>query len=123
MAGRVTKEFLAWLKSEMESRDWGISYTAQKAGVSHPVISDIINLEKQPTFETCVALARAFDKRPEEVIYKAGLLPVPLDWNPDVDELHFLFDRMTGEQKEVFMELARALVKREGAKREREKAK
>jgi transcriptional regulator with XRE-family HTH domain len=58
----------------MEKRGWGMAVTARRASLSHPVISDIVNLQAQPTFETCVGLAKAFEMPPEEVLRRANML-------------------------------------------------
>ena len=72
---KASKLFVSWLQSEMDKRKWGITGTARQAALSHPVISDIMNLQVQPTFDTCVALAKAFEMPPEEVLRLADLLP------------------------------------------------
>ncbi len=74
MAKKASKLFVSWLESEMDKRKWSISVTARQAALSHPVISDILNLQAQPTLDTCVALAKAFEMPPEEVLRLAGLL-------------------------------------------------
>jgi hypothetical protein len=52
------KEFIDWLKKEMEVRNWGIRETAIKVGVSHPTISDIVTNGRLPSFETVGAPLR-----------------------------------------------------------------
>ena len=74
MKRRASKSFITWLKTEMNRKDWGITVTAKKAGLSHPVISDIMNFQLQPSFETCVGLAKAFEMPPEEVLRRANML-------------------------------------------------
>jgi len=71
-------EAIKWLKAMMAEREWGISATAKAAGLSHPVISDMLNLKAQPSFETCRALARAFGLEPRIILEIFGLLdPLP----------------------------------------------
>ncbi len=91
MAKQASKSFMTWLKSEMDKRDWGITVTARKAGLTHPVISDILNLQVQPTFETCVALANAFRVPPDEVMRMASLLP-GTDLDIDDEDLQKIID-------------------------------
>jgi transcriptional regulator with XRE-family HTH domain len=107
MPATAPQEFLDWLKSEMKRREWGISATAKAAKVSHPVISDIVNYGVQPSFDTCVGLANAFGLRAEEVIYRAGLLPKPPDWQPEFDEWMGLFQDLSDEDKAELLAIAR----------------
>lgn len=72
MPKQAPPEFIAWLKSQMEAQGWNITRTAREAGVSQPVVSDILNLGEQPTFETCKGLAKAFDKPLMMVLVLAG---------------------------------------------------
>ena len=69
------KEFIEWLKGEMLSRNWGVRETAQRVGVSHPTISDILSNEKKPSFDTVIALSKTFKKSPVNLLRLAGMLP------------------------------------------------
>ena len=70
----ITKELTAWLRMNMERRNFGVSETASAAGISHPLISDSFK-GKKPSMETCTVLAKLFKTTPEQVLRMAGLLP------------------------------------------------
>jgi transcriptional regulator with XRE-family HTH domain len=114
MKRRASKSFIIWLKTEMHRKDWGITVTAKKAGLSHPVISDIMNFQLQPSFETCVGLAKAFDLPLEAVLIKAGYLLSTED-NPIREEIVLTVKRVNDD------DLLRVILAsvREAARRER----
>jgi transcriptional regulator with XRE-family HTH domain len=68
--------FIPWLTRSITERGWSIRETARHAGISHTVISNILNGD-QPTFDTCVALSQVFREPPEYILRLAGLLPPP----------------------------------------------
>lgn len=69
------KEFIDWFENLRKERGWGIRDAARVIGVSHPTISEISTYGKQPSFDTCVALANTFEVSPVWVMVLAGLLP------------------------------------------------
>ena len=108
MSKRATREFIDWLKNQMSAHDWGIRETARRADVSHTSISNIINLEEQPTFETCKALAKAFDVSPIFVLELAGQLPKG-DKPIGFDEWMGLIEGVPPEEVRRMIEIARTM--------------
>lgn len=102
-------EFQEWLRKNMSERDWGIREMARQAKVSPPTITDIATFGKQPSFDTCLALARAFGVPPVEVLVRAGLLPPPSGWTPDREEWGALFDALSDDDRENLLDLARIM--------------
>ncbi len=70
---KVPPEFKEWLRSELDKRKWSIREAARNFGVSHPTISDIFNLDRQPSYETCAAIANTLSIPPIEIWKLAGL--------------------------------------------------
>lgn len=108
----VPDDFVAWLNSQMEGKGWGIRETARRAGVSHPVISDILNLRKKPSFETCKALAELFEFPPEYVMRLAGLLQQLPNRDPDDEEMLHLFGQLDEGDQEEILQIARLKIAR-----------
>jgi transcriptional regulator with XRE-family HTH domain len=113
---QVPKEFQDWLRSKMEERNWGIRETARRIGLSHPTISDIFNIDKPPSFETCLAIAQTFGIPSENVLRLAGLLPQTQEKSPQVDEISYLFDQLSSEEQEELIQLARFKIERRARK-------
>lgn len=68
-------EFTEWIEDEMTKRGWTIRETARRAGLTHAAISNVLNDQRNPGWNFCVGIARAFGKPPEDVMRRAGLLP------------------------------------------------
>ena len=67
-------KLIEWLNKNMEAKNFGVRETARMAGISHPLISDVLKGGK-PSYETCLALANLFKTPPEEVLRMASMLP------------------------------------------------
>lgn len=104
-------EFLAVLREVVE-KTGGVREVGRRAGLSHSLISNIINLGEQPTFDTCIALAPVMEMEPLTVIYMAGLLPKPPDWKPELNEALALFGRMTVDEQDDLLVYMRRRVER-----------
>lgn len=64
-----------WLTEELENRGWSIRELARRASTSHTTISQVLSLQREPTWEFCAQIAGALEIPPETVFRKAGLLP------------------------------------------------
>jgi len=86
------QKFIDWLTGQMEAHNLGIRETAKRIGVSHPTISEIVTYHNMPSFETCIALAKAFGVSPLYVLQMADLLPVSAAYDKlSEDELELLY--------------------------------
>lgn len=101
-------EFVQWINSEMDNRGWSLRFTAKMGGISHSALSLVIS-GGQVSYETCVALAKAFNMPKEVVFVKAGLLESPVI-DPELDELAHLFQQLPPEKRKDFIAMARALL-------------
>ena len=71
-------EFIEWFSNLMKVHNFGIRDAARFIGVSHPTITRIVTYHEQPSCDTCMAIANAFNFRRELVLRKAGWLkPIP----------------------------------------------
>lgn len=108
----VPPEFLKLLRDVMEKNGWGVREVARRASLSHTLISNIVNLGEQPSFDTCVALAPVLEKSPLTLIYLAGLLPKPPDWKPELGEAVDLFARMDETEQDDLLAYMRRRAER-----------
>ncbi len=104
---QAPQEFVSWLQAEMNSHNWSSRETARRAGISHPLILDILNFNKQPSFKTCVVLARIFNLAPEDVVRRAGLLPPVQETDAKKETLLHLYEQMSPEDRNELIEIAR----------------
>lgn len=71
----MAADFAEWLLSELASRGWSNSELARRSGVTPSAMSRLINRQTQPSWETCLGIAKALGYPPEQVLRKSGLLP------------------------------------------------
>lgn len=98
--------FVDWLNEQMKNNNWSVRETARRAGISHTPLSFILN-GNQPSFETCVALAKAFRVPEEQVLRLAGLLPaIPKD-EAEILELNHIYQNASAEKRADLLRYAR----------------
>jgi transcriptional regulator with XRE-family HTH domain len=107
-------DFAQWLKKEIQIRGWRQADLARAARIDSSVFSRILNLEREPSPETCRAIARALNLPPETVFRRAGLLPAkpnePVD-EPSVREMVHLYSQLNNRDQEEVLTVVRALVR------------
>jgi transcriptional regulator with XRE-family HTH domain len=67
--------FSGWLNGEVDRRGWSLRHAAERGGISHTAVIRVANGQQPPTYDVCMALARAFSIPPETVLRMGGLLP------------------------------------------------
>lgn len=67
--------FSDWLASELNKRDMSQADLARKSDLTRGAVSHLINQQRQPGPDACLAIARALSLPPELVFRQAGLLP------------------------------------------------
>jgi transcriptional regulator with XRE-family HTH domain len=109
-----------WLMTHMQINNLGTRETARRAGISHPLISDIINGGKA-SLETCTVLAELFNTPPEEVLRMAGLLPPKAEKDIIKERADYLMQRLSPAKQQQAIEFLEFLLTQEekGEKRER----
>ena len=105
-------EFLNWLNSEITKREWSVRQTARAANLSHTIISNLLSGDK-PTFNTCAALAEAFNVPPNYVFQLAGL--IQQEKRDDLsDEAEFLMSQLSPYQRQLAVKFIRVLAEEKG---------
>lgn len=94
----IRQPFFDWIIQERDRRSWNDAELASAANISHSNLSLIMSGQRNITFDFCVGIARAFRVRPEEALYKAGLLP------PNIGA-----DRLLTEEEAEVMRLWRSI--------------
>lgn len=101
-----------WLTTHMKNNNLGTRETARRAGISHPLISDILN-GGRPSLETCTVLAELFKTPPEQVLRMAGLLPPKAHKDVIKERADYLLARLSPEKQLQAVEYLEFLVTRE----------
>jgi plasmid maintenance system antidote protein VapI len=111
------QEFLEWFRNELQTRNWGIREAAQRVGVSHPTISEIVTYEKQPSYETCIAIASALGQRQVFILRLAGLLEKEI--RDREANLSYKINKLPDEDQDVIDVLVDTLLVKRGILDER----
>lgn len=111
MLAVANESFVDWINEHVEERGWSYAELARRSGLSSPTISQVMNGQKNPGFEFCKGIARAFGiSRPEFVMMRAGLLPPLPKSTASLREANDLFAQLTDEEQRMLLTQMRALV-------------
>jgi transcriptional regulator with XRE-family HTH domain len=87
----MANEFVAWLTNEIDKRGWTSSELARRAGLAAATVSLVISEKRQPGWDFCAGVSRAFGLPANEVFRRAGLLPaIPPEIAEEKEVLHIL---------------------------------
>ncbi len=114
MAKQTPPEFFNWLDVRMKDLDLSDSELANKAGISHSVISKARHQIQGIGWDAAVAIANAINMPPEIVLRKVELLPPATSQrtSPVVDEMVNLFSNLGEDDQEELLQLARLKLER-----------
>lgn len=108
MSADMDTAFSEWLNEEMNKRGWSQSDLARAAGISRQAVSDYINQKRTtPTPEALTAIAHGLKIPIETAFRAAGLLPTPPEWNPTQAEWEDIFGKLSLEDQEELLQIAR----------------
>ena len=80
--------FSIWLLEQMEAHGWRPAEFARKGEITGGALSNILNENRKPGWDICLAIAQVLKIPPGEVFRRAGLLPESTrPDNPEYDEL------------------------------------
>lgn len=102
--------FIDWLDQELRERGWNDHQLAQRAGLSHSVISKA-RRGVLPRWEACAAIAGALNLPADLVFRYAGLLPPLPDEEASLVELRALLARLSPRDRQELVQIARLKAK------------
>lgn len=70
-------DFGSWLDHELSVHGWSQSEAARRGNISASTIQQVIAGTTRPGVKLCRGIARAFNMPAEDVMRRAGLLPLP----------------------------------------------
>ena len=102
-----------WLVDELGKRGWSYNEMGRRSGLTHAIVSMVINGKTNPGTSFCTAIATALGIPHVEVFRRAGLLPPERDPNPHQRKLMAITDNLGDDAMETLLNVANALLIRE----------
>lgn len=99
MLSIVDKTFSEWLYEKMEEKGLSQASLARKANLSRTAIHNVLNENRQPGNDLCLAVAAALDLEPIYVYEKAGLLPKSPPETEQKRQLIYLYNQLPDEMQ------------------------
>lgn len=112
--------FIDWLDRELSERGWNDHQLAQRAGISHSVISKA-RRGAMPKWDACAAIAAALDLPAELVFSQASLLPAVGEEQRALLELRALLAQLTPRDRLELVQFARLKVRLSEERRRRQR--
>lgn len=101
--------FSEWLREQLKIRGWDQAELARRSGITPGQISRIITAMRQPGPDAVNGIATALRVPAEEVMRRAGLLPMPASATMDdrrvVQELDRKIKRLSAEDRLYLIDL------------------
>jgi transcriptional regulator with XRE-family HTH domain len=107
MPSVMPREFWEWLDGVIEQYGPSERKFAEKVGIAPSVISKARTNVQPISWDACKAIADFIGVPPEKVFRLAGLLPQPLDWQPEFDEWMGVFQDLSDDDKAELLTIAR----------------
>ncbi len=73
----MTDDLVSWLSKEYQDRGWSMRFLAERIGVSHSTVSNVLNYKQRPTWDFCAGVAKALGMDVDDVFILAGLKQAP----------------------------------------------
>lgn len=108
----VEISFTEWLNGEMEKKNWKPADLCREAKIDSGFLSKVLSGIRNPGKMFVNRVAVALNYPPDFVARMAGLLPPEKEKDPSDEELLFLFQKLTDQEKEIIRAQVRALVER-----------
>lgn len=102
--------FRDWLLNELKKRGWSQSELAKRAGLAPSTISNILNANKGLGEVSLSAIAKALNVPTEIVFRAAGFLPKAHIMTEQKEEILYLFDKLSEQEKKDAIRYLRFLI-------------
>jgi transcriptional regulator with XRE-family HTH domain len=116
------ESFPAWLRHQLDRREWKPAELARRAGVSSAMISRWINGIDVPSPESCIRIAEVLNVDPDDVLGIAGhrIPDRPLPPDDPISEIYRMMRRMkrTPDRVMTLRRIVEAYLETDGASQE-----
>ena len=92
-------DFVEFVNSEMQSREWSRADLSRKSGIAAPQITRVLNREQNPGELFCKGIARAFNVPEEDVFRRAGILTSKSKLSPLAERAAHLIESLPDEKE------------------------
>ena len=103
-----------FIRQQRERANLSLRRLAEKAEISNPYLSQIERGIRKPSAEILKSLSRALEISANSLYTKAGLIDEELP-HPSVFEAIDADDKLDGDQKQVLLDMYKALVRTNGS--------
>ncbi len=100
--------FIQWLDKQLADNRLNDHQLAQKAGISHSVISKA-RKGILPKWDACVSIARALNVDPIQIFRIAGLLQNPPELDPNFEALKFSYGKLSPKFQKIVIRIIQML--------------
>ncbi len=112
-------DFVEWVESEMEKREWTRADLSRKSGIASPQITRVLNREQNPGERFFVGIAKAFGVTLETVYRHGNKLPQKSERETMEEEADQLFKQIRKmENRETALQILRVILGGESKKRQ-----
>ena len=107
-------DFVEFVNSEMQSREWSRADLSRKSGIAAPQITRVLNREQNPGELFCKGIARAFNVPEEDIFRRAGILTSKSKLSPLAERAAHIVEGMTNEDaKEMLVDFLQIYAEKE----------
>ena len=92
-------DFVEFVNSEMQSREWSRADLSRKSGIAAPQITRVLNREQDPGELFCKGIARAFNVPEEDIFRRAGILTSKSKLSPLAERAAHLVESIDDEKE------------------------
>ena len=107
------ENFSDWLGNELLKRGWTQSELARRANIHRGTISNIVSGERKAGLDTCLSIAQALQLPADIVLEKAGHLAKKEKTTSETEEMAYLFEQLSPQDREEILELLRFKAQRQ----------
>lgn len=107
--------FNEYVSGEIKKRGWSMREVSRRAGLSHTTVTEVLNDNREPSWEFCAAIAKPLEVSPVRLFRMAGLLPDGDNEEMTLDELIQIMNRLTRQERENVLKFAWFLIRDRGA--------
>jgi transcriptional regulator with XRE-family HTH domain len=101
-----------WLQNLLDELEITSADLSKLTGIDSAVISNIINGKRKAGIDTCLRIAKALKRPPEEIYRRASLLPPSPKPDSARDEFIYIWEQLPDSEKIDLLDNARGKLKR-----------
>lgn len=113
MKPETPKAFFDWIEGQLQTRGWSERQLLRRAGLTGSILSKA-RTGLAIGWDAAIAIAKALNEPPENVMRLAGLLPDKPNIAKDTEEMNFLMGQMEDYERIIILKTARSIAETKG---------